>query len=176
MENYLLNMPIPKLDKADEEKTVIPINDPKKKYRFSLAKYIQDRLKDGENPEVLTKRVNAWVNGYDGKIAVGNMGYDDNGLGIPAFAEWCDDITNGEKRKRKSAKMVFETKPSPVRKKKTSAKPKVGRKPKVLIRCKPRLSRVARCNVVIARQPCCFRQKRSCVKIPNRMKLRSAKR
>jgi hypothetical protein len=130
MENYLLNMPIPKLDKADEEKTVIPINDPKKKYRFSLAKYIQDRLKDGENPKVLTIRVNAWVNGYDGKIVVGNMVYDDNGLGIPAFAEWCDDITNGEKRKKKSAKMVFETKPNPVRKKRTSTKPKVARRPK----------------------------------------------
>ena len=126
MENYLLNMPIPKLDKADEEK---PINDPKKKYRFSLAKYIRDRLKDGENPEVLIKRVNAWVNGYDGKIVVGNMVYDDNGLGIPAFAEWCDDITNGEKRKKKSAKMVFETKPKPVRKKRTSTKPKTTRKP-----------------------------------------------
>ena len=130
MENYLLNMPIPKLDKADEEKTVIPINDPKKKYRFSLEKYIKDRLEDGENPEVLIKRVNAWVNGYDGKIVVGNMVYDDNGLGIPAFTEWCDDITNGEKRKKKSAKTVFETKPNPVRKKRTSTKPKVARKPR----------------------------------------------
>ena len=73
-----------------------PINHKDKIYKFSLTRYIKDCAKRGIRSEITSLRVERWAKGYDGKIAIGNMVYDDNGLGIPAYSEWCLVVSQKE--------------------------------------------------------------------------------
>lgn len=79
-----------------KEEIILPVNDPKKRYRFSLEKYINDRRKDAVPLHKIINNVDTWARRYDGKIAKGKMVYDDDGIGIPAFREWCVVISKDE--------------------------------------------------------------------------------
>lgn len=82
--------------KKEDGKSILPINNPDLIYKFSVDRYIKDCKKRGIRPEITALRVKQWAKGYEGKIAIGNMVYDDNGLGIPAYKEWCLVVTKKE--------------------------------------------------------------------------------
>lgn len=86
-----------KRKKKEITETVIqPINHKDKMYKFSLDRYIKDCEKREIRPEITALRVEQWAKGYDGKIAIGNMVYDDKGIGIPAYSEWCLVVSQKE--------------------------------------------------------------------------------
>lgn len=82
--------------KNKDAETILPINNPDLIYKFSVDRYIKDCEKREIKPEITAQRVEKWAKGYEGKIAKGNMVYDDNGIGIPAYSEWCLVVSQKE--------------------------------------------------------------------------------